>query len=192
MCCLLLFRLHASVSYIRLPIGFILNHHKCLHSASGVWLIYGAPFVLLTIFIILLQQSFPAPKVSNEVPAQGCCDCPQRFDGITIDLELDWKFDDILSELNSLQIKLYLSAPKFAKTGPRDFSNRSCKPFTMRVSVDENDDDTESEVEEYGSLSDGESTFENQCSYLTDKEGIVGTALHELSHENHLQVKCFD
>ena len=37
--------------------------------------------------------------------------------------------------------------------------------------------------------SDGESTFENQCSYLMDEEGIVGTALHELSHENHLQVK---
>uniref|UniRef100_A0A7N2N7E4 Uncharacterized protein n=1 Tax=Quercus lobata TaxID=97700 RepID=A0A7N2N7E4_QUELO len=119
----------------------------------------------------------------------GCCDCPQRFDGITIDPELDLKFDDILSELNSLQIKLYISAPKFAKTGPREFSNRSCKAFTMRVSVDENDDDTESEVEKYGSLSDGESTFENQCSYLMDEEGIVGTALHELSHENHLQVK---
>ena len=37
--------------------------------------------------------------------------------------------------------------------------------------------------------SDGESTFENQFSYLMDGEGIVGTALHELSHENHLQVK---
>ncbi|KAL0004367.1 hypothetical protein SO802_011928 [Lithocarpus litseifolius] len=95
----------------------------------------------------------------------------------------------MLSELNSLQIKLHLSATKFAKTGPRDFSNTSCKPFTMRVSVDENDDDTESEAEEYGSLSDGESTFGNQCSYLMDEEGIVGTALHELSHENHLQVK---
>uniref|UniRef100_A0A7N2L8A1 mRNA export factor GLE1 n=1 Tax=Quercus lobata TaxID=97700 RepID=A0A7N2L8A1_QUELO len=109
---------------------------------------------------------------------KGCYNCPQRFDGITIDPKPDWKFDDILSELNSLQIKLHLSAPKFAKTGPRDFSNTSCKPFTMRVSVDENDDDTESE-----------STFENQCSYLMDEEGIVGTALHELSHENHLQVK---
>lgn len=71
-------------------------------------------------------------------------------------LEPDWKFDDMLSELTSLEIK----------------------PFTMRISVDENDDDTESE-----------STFENQCSYLMDEEGIVGTTLHELSHENHLQVK---
>ncbi|KAF3945405.1 hypothetical protein CMV_028223 [Castanea mollissima] len=59
----------------------------------------------------------------------------------------------------------------------------------MRVSVDENDDGTQSQVEEYGSLSDGESTFENQCSYLMGVEGVVETALNELSHENHLQVK---
>nr|POE66975.1 hypothetical protein CFP56_72174 [Quercus suber] len=99
-------------------------------------------------------------------------------------------FSSPSSSSSSNKVFLHLRSP--TKFLHRDFSNRSCKPFTMRVSVDENDDDTESEVEEYGSLSDGESTFENQCSYLTDKEGIVGTALHELSHENHLQVKCFD
>ena len=48
--------------------------------------------------------------------------CPQRIDGMAIDPEPNWKFDALLSELNSLETKLSSStnvpAP-FAKSRPR-------------------------------------------------------------------------
>ncbi|KAK7814418.1 mRNA export factor GLE1 [Quercus suber] len=137
--------------------------------------------------------------------------CPQRIDGMAIDPEPNWKFDALLSELNSLETKLSSStnvpAP-FAKSRPRYFSNgkssgKSCKPFIMRVFEDEIDD-TDSEGEEDRSLvaatrfncdaiylsndSDDESTFKDQ-SYLMDEVRIVEGALCELTHEHHLEEK---
>ena len=48
--------------------------------------------------------------------------CPQRIDGIAIDPEPDWEFDALLSELNSLEMKLSTSTKvpvPFAKSRPR-------------------------------------------------------------------------
>lgn len=137
--------------------------------------------------------------------------CPQRIDGIAIDPEPDWEFDALLSELNSLEMKLSTSTKvpvPFAKSRPRGFlkgksGGESRKPFIMRVSEDEIED-TESEGEEDRSLvaakrfncdeiylsddSDDESTFEVQP-YLMDEVGIVEGAFCELTHEHHLEVK---
>merc|ERR1712192_71014 len=128
--------------------------------------------------------------------------CPQRIDGMAIDPEPHWKFDALLSELNSLETKLSSStnvpAP-FTKSTP---SGKSCKPFIMRVFEDEIDN-TDSEGEEdhssvaatrfncdaiYLSDSDDESTFKDQ-SYLMDEVRIVEGALCELTHEHHLEDK---
>ncbi|XP_059446123.1 mRNA export factor GLE1 isoform X2 [Corylus avellana] len=139
--------------------------------------------------------------------------CHQRIDGIAVDPDPDWKFDTLLSELNSLETKLNTStkvpAP-FIKARPRDFSNEksantSRRPFVMHVSDDEMED-TESEVEEDRSLvaakrfncdklylsnsddSDDESDLEFQ-SYLMGEVGSVEGVLCELTDEHELDVK---
>ncbi|XP_062158142.1 mRNA export factor GLE1 isoform X2 [Alnus glutinosa] len=126
--------------------------------------------------------------------------CHQRIDGISVDPDPDWKFDSLLSELNSLETKLNTSAKV-----PAPFIKARPRPFVMRVSEDEMED-TESKVEEDRSLvaakrfncdkiylsnsddSDYESDLEFQ-SYLVGEVGSVEGALCELTHEHKLDVK---
>ncbi|KAL5718021.1 hypothetical protein ACHQM5_010966 [Ranunculus cassubicifolius] len=76
---------------------------------------------------------------------------PNNINGITLDPKPDWSFDDLVSELSSLELKQCVSsrAPMFTKTPPREFPNnkgssRSSKAFVMRIS----DDDIVSDDEE--------------------------------------------
>ncbi|KAI3733464.1 hypothetical protein L6452_12907 [Arctium lappa] len=136
--------------------------------------------------------------------------CPQRVGGIVADPQIDWSFDELLSELNAVDHKLQapsLVALPFTKTHSSDFSvvshaGKNRKSFVMHVSDDESDDDDEGnysrrlatggrfaceEVYLSDVDSDNESTTGAQWS-LMDKGGVIEGALIELSHEHQITV----
>lgn len=131
--------------------------------------------------------------------------CPQRVDGVDVDPEPDCTFNALLSELNSLEMRLNTTAKvpgRFTKARPRVDDKRP-RPFVMRVFEDEMDE-TESEGEEDLPLvaakhfncdehylsddSDDELALGLQ-SCLMDEAGLVEGALCELTHEHQLEVK---
>lgn len=141
--------------------------------------------------------------------------CPQTVNGIGLEPEPDWSFDTLLSELNSLEMKLNVSSSvplRFAKTKSREFCGekgikKSSNTFVMRIS-DEEFEDSEGETEEvrdqrlvkatrfncdefYLSGSDDDSYnkpgLEVQT-YLVNEEGPVESALFELTHAHQLGV----
>lgn len=59
---------------------------------------------------------------------------PVNVNGLTLDPKPDWTFDDLISELHSLQLMqaATVKSPIFTKTQPRDFLKKS-KAFVMRV-----------------------------------------------------------
>ncbi|KAL5552755.1 hypothetical protein UlMin_040156, partial [Ulmus minor] len=143
--------------------------------------------------------------------------CPQNIDGIVADPEPDWSFDALLSELNSLEMKLVTSTSgtlvPFTRTKSRYTSNgksqkKSSRPFVMNVLENETDD-IEGEtakvhdqnymtVNQFGcdvlylstddENSEDESTLEAQP-YLMEEGGLVEGALFELGLEHQLGVK---
>uniref|UniRef100_A0A2P2KI25 Protein GLE1 isoform X2 n=1 Tax=Rhizophora mucronata TaxID=61149 RepID=A0A2P2KI25_RHIMU len=146
--------------------------------------------------------------VKLEVPSR------QQVDQIAADPEPDWSFDALLSELNSLEKKLYAVSPAagaLAKTQLPEFWNgksaqRRPTGFVMRVSDDEMEG-SEDESEEGGDtnlvevkrfhcdglyMSDSdESDYELSLrteSHLMGELGLVDAALVELSHEHQLGV----
>ncbi|KAG7974685.1 hypothetical protein I3843_06G060200 [Carya illinoinensis] len=124
--------------------------------------------------------------------------CPQSVDGIALDPEPDWNFDALLSELNSLEMKLNTSAKV-----PARFTKSRLRPFVMHVFEDEMED-SESDGEDNRRLvpakrfkcekhylsddSDDELALEFQ-SYLMDEVGLVESALCELTYEYQVDTK---
>lgn len=136
--------------------------------------------------------------------------CPQRVGGIIADPQIDWSFDELLSELNAVDHKLQASSLvslPFTKTHSSDLSvvshaGKNRKAFVMHVSDDEGDDDEGNysrslaiggrfaceEVYLSDDVdSDNESTTGAQWS-LMDKGGVIEGALIELSHEHQITV----
>ncbi|XP_024991627.1 protein GLE1-like isoform X2 [Cynara cardunculus var. scolymus] len=137
--------------------------------------------------------------------------CPQRVGGIVADPQIDWSFDELLSELNAvdhrLQASSLVSLP-FTKTHSSDLSvvshaGKNRKSFVMHVSDDEGDYDDEGNYSRPLAMggrfaceevylsddadSDNESTTGAQWS-LMDKGGVIEGALIELSHEHQITV----
>nr|XP_043638460.1 protein GLE1 [Erigeron canadensis] len=137
--------------------------------------------------------------------------CPQRVGNIVVDPQIDWSFDDLLSELNTIDSKLqasslvasHLTKAHSSKIYDFGYAEKTRKAFIMHVSDDESDDDdveTNSRHVVTGNrfafeeiyLSDGvdsdrEPTRGAEWS-LMDKGGVVEGALIELSHEHQLSV----
>ncbi|XP_075523917.1 mRNA export factor GLE1-like isoform X1 [Primulina tabacum] len=139
--------------------------------------------------------------------------CPPNINGMTADPQPDWSFDNLLSELDTIEKKLIanldLTVP-FDKKQPRNLrasKENYCSTggFVMHVSdhgLGFSDSDTEEEVvntsmfsgrrfgldEVYMSDdSDYELPVDAQC-HLMDKVGLAEGALHELNHEFQLYV----
>ncbi|XP_076884765.1 mRNA export factor GLE1-like [Bidens hawaiensis] len=136
--------------------------------------------------------------------------CPQCVNGIIVDPQTDWSFDDLISELNTIDQKLQASSlPSlhYTKTHSSDVpvTNKNRKAFVMHVSDDELDDDDVYEENNSKSVtmgnrfgcedfclsdsedSDNESTSRARWS-LMEKGGVIEGALLELSHEHQLSV----
>ncbi|KAJ9554605.1 hypothetical protein OSB04_018650 [Centaurea solstitialis] len=136
--------------------------------------------------------------------------CPQRVGGIIADPQIDWSFDELLTELNAVDHKLQASSlvsSPFTKTSSSDrsvirYAEKTRKSFVMHVSDDESDDDegNYSRPSAMGGRfacddvylsddvdSDDESTSGAQWS-LMDKGGVIEGALIELSHEHQITV----
>lgn len=112
--------------------------------------------------------------------------CPQCVGGIIADPQIDWSFDDLISELNTIDERLQASTLvplHFTKTQSSDLSvaEKNMKAFVMRVLDDEGADDDD----DYDY--DCESADEVQWSPM-DKGGVIEGALIELSHEHQLSV----
>ncbi|KAL8504224.1 hypothetical protein ACS0TY_022818 [Phlomoides rotata] len=140
--------------------------------------------------------------------------CPENVNGISVDPQPDWSFDNLLLELDSIDKKLssnldFLSP--FTKTQTRDVraskdNKSSTRGFVMRVSDDEIsyvDFDSDDEADNkpmvsgrrfacddlYMSSDESEDDIDSgtQC-YLMDKVGLTEVALTELTHELQLSV----
>ncbi|KAK4265356.1 hypothetical protein QN277_026418 [Acacia crassicarpa] len=133
--------------------------------------------------------------------------CPQRAEGITAEPEPDWTFDDLMSELNALEMKLTTSCtdPFPTKSIYSGHEIERGRPFMLHAPEYEMEDseseDEQDETIEAGKrfgcnelyLSDSDSSdivpaFEEQ-GYLMNEVGEVEGALLELSHEHQLRVK---
>ncbi|XP_073037659.1 mRNA export factor GLE1-like isoform X2 [Primulina eburnea] len=130
--------------------------------------------------------------------------CPQNVNGIAADPKPDWSFDDLRSELDTIEKKLIpsldFSAP-FDKKRPRNRCNT--RGFAMHVSDHElgcSDSDVEEEVVNSSMVSGRKFSFEEldmsdgydyelpvyaQCQ-LMDKVGLAEGAIRELSYEFQL------
>ncbi|XP_073037126.1 mRNA export factor GLE1-like [Primulina eburnea] len=132
--------------------------------------------------------------------------CPQNVNGMAADPQPDWSFDDLRSELDTIEKKLIpsldFSAP-FDKKRPRNRCNT--RGFAMHVSDHElgcSDNDVEEEVVNSSMVSGRKFSFEElymsddydyelpvyaQCQ-LMDKVGLAEGALRELIYEFQLYV----
>ncbi|XP_073039019.1 mRNA export factor GLE1-like [Primulina eburnea] len=139
--------------------------------------------------------------------------CPPHINGMTEDPQPDWNFDNLLSELDTIEKKLIanLDLPvPFDKKQPRNLrasKKNYCSTggFVMHVSdhgLGFSDSDTEEEVVNTSMFSgrrfgfdefymsddsDYELSVDAQC-HLMDKVGLAEGALHELNHEFQLYV----
>ncbi|RVX04444.1 Protein GLE1 [Vitis vinifera] len=141
--------------------------------------------------------------------------CPQNENGIiAADPEPDWSFEALVSELNSLELKLNSSSIfpiPFTKTESRGLSNVKKGPtaFVMRVSDDEMEDvEREGGVEEvydrslvagsrfacdelYLSDSDDESNLHDQF-HLMDKAGVAEGIRDVGMADDPISISIFD
>ncbi|OVA20560.1 GLE1-like [Macleaya cordata] len=144
--------------------------------------------------------------------------CPKFVDGITADPEPNWNLDSLVSELNSLELKLHGSSTApivpFTKKQLREFPNmkgvnRSQRAFVMRVSDDEMEDmdsDDEEEIEDRRLvigrrfscaelyLSDSDSSeddlaLEESRIQLMGQVGLLDGVLSELDYEHQQGIK---
>ncbi|XP_075504721.1 LOW QUALITY PROTEIN: mRNA export factor GLE1-like [Primulina tabacum] len=139
--------------------------------------------------------------------------CPQNVNGMAADPQPDWSFDDLRSELDTMEKKLIPSLDiyvHFDKKRPRNLrasKENRCNTggFAMHVSDHElgcSDSDVEEEVVNSSMVSGRKFSFEElymsdgsdyelpvyaQCQ-LMDKVGLAEGALHELSYEFQLYV----
>lgn len=134
---------------------------------------------------------------------------PINVNGVTLDPKPDWTFDDLISELHSLQLKqaATVKSPIFTKTQPRDFPKKS-KVFVMRapdygdtVVDDEENQDPNMVVgkrfgcaDYYVSDSDSDSSedelaLEGTQVHLMDPVGLLEGLLYEreLEHQNWVE-----
>ncbi|KAL8218904.1 hypothetical protein R6Q57_022277 [Mikania cordata] len=136
--------------------------------------------------------------------------CPQRVNGIQADPQVDWSFDELISELNAIDHKRQASSLvplHFSQAHPGDLSvgEKNRNAFVMHVSDDEGDEDDDAYENNSRNVtrsnrfgcediflsdsgdSDCESTTGSQWS-LMDKGGVIEGALVELSNEHQLSV----
>lgn len=133
---------------------------------------------------------------------------PINVNGAAFDPKPDWTFDDLISELHSLQLKqaaATMKTPIFTKTLPRDFPKRS-KAFVMKVPdyedvlTDDEDDENQDPnvvvgkrfgcVDDYVSDSDSDSSedelaLQDTQTHLMDPVGLLEGLLHERDLEHH-------
>ncbi|KAG6422367.1 hypothetical protein SASPL_118935 [Salvia splendens] len=138
--------------------------------------------------------------------------CPRNVNGITADPQPDWSFDQLLSEIDSIEKKLNsnLDFPSpFTKNEPRDLkASKDKRSFVMRVSdheTDYADADSDSEVEADNLLvasgrrfacdelytsddSEDDVSLGMQCHQLMDRAGLAEAAVYELMDEHRLNV----
>ncbi|KAL1565228.1 protein GLE1-like isoform X4 [Salvia divinorum] len=138
--------------------------------------------------------------------------CPQNVNGIAADPQPDWSFDNLLSELDSIdkELNLTLDFPSpFTKKEPRDLKASTDKRgFVMRVSdheTDYADADSDSEVEVDNSLvasgrrftcdelymsddSEDGASLGMQCHQLMDRARLAEAAVYELTDERRFNV----
>ncbi|XP_042061385.1 protein GLE1-like isoform X1 [Salvia splendens] len=138
--------------------------------------------------------------------------CPRNVNGITADPQPDWSFDQLLSEINSIEKKLNsnLDFPSpFTKNEPRDLkASKDKRGFVMRVSdyeTDYADADSDSEADADNSLvasgrrfacdelymsddSEDDVSLGMQCHQLMDRAGLAEAAVYELNDEHRLNV----
>ncbi|CAJ1853956.1 unnamed protein product [Sphenostylis stenocarpa] len=145
------------------------------------------------------------------------CNCSQRVDGVSVEPEPDWSFDDLVSELNALETKLANATSSTERSSPFE-KTRSCgreiekgRAFVLRAdeyemedSESEDDDHVDKALVVAGSakrftcdelyLSDSDDDSDNVSgfevrTYLMDELGEVEGALFELTQEHQLRVK---
>ncbi|KAI3467618.1 hypothetical protein Pfo_024280 [Paulownia fortunei] len=137
--------------------------------------------------------------------------CRQNVNGIAADPQPDWSFDNLLSELDSIDKKLNVTLDfpvPFTKKKPRELraskdNYRCARGFVMHVSDHESDytdGDSEEEADNSSMVSgrrfacdelymsdDSENGIPlGMQSHLMDKVGLAEGALHELTHELQL------
>lgn len=133
-----------------------------------------------------------------------------NVDGITADPQPDWSFDNLLSDIDTIEKKLNVSSKisvPFTKTQPREFqaskmTNKYSRGFVMHVSDNETDSDNEVEVEdssmvagtrfscdEFYMSDDSEDKLPLGIPCLMNKVGLVEGALSELVHDLQFSVK---
>ncbi|KAK4753613.1 hypothetical protein SAY87_001717 [Trapa incisa] len=126
--------------------------------------------------------------------------CPRSLEGISVDPDPDWSFDDLLSELSALEEKLssslsLLAAPFSERRSRRHASNttnsgRSPIVFRLCISEDEMGEEEDAVDErpvsqnqfEFNELylsedKDDELSLEAAHPYLMDKVGLVESSL---------------
>ncbi|CAI9775350.1 unnamed protein product [Fraxinus pennsylvanica] len=136
-----------------------------------------------------------------------------NVDGITADPQPDWSFDNLLTEIDTIEKKLNVSSKisvPFTKTQPREFqaskmANKYSRGFVMHMSDNEleaTDSDSEEEVEdssmvvgtrfscdEFYMSDDSEDKLPLEIPCLMNKVGLVEGALSELIHDLQFSVK---
>ncbi|KAL2543309.1 Protein GLE1 [Abeliophyllum distichum] len=133
-------------------------------------------------------------------------------DGITADPQPDWSFENLLSELDTIEKKLNVSSNfpvQFTKTPPREFqaskeTNKYSRGFIMHLSdneLEKTDSDSEEEVDDSSMVmgtrfacdecymsDDSEDELPLGIPCLMNKVGLVEGALSELIHDLQFSV----
>ncbi|KAL2559882.1 Protein GLE1 [Forsythia ovata] len=133
-------------------------------------------------------------------------------DGITADPQPDWSFENLLSELDTIEKKLNVSSNfpvPFTKTQPREFqaskeTNKYSRGFIMHLSdneLEKTDSDSEEEVDDSSMVTgtrfacdecymsdDSEDELPLGIPCLMNKVGLVEGALSELIHDLQFSV----
>ncbi|KAK6160293.1 hypothetical protein DH2020_003674 [Rehmannia glutinosa] len=154
-------------------------------------------------------ETFSGKKEPSQREIMGAIElelrCPKNVNGIAADPQPDWSFDNLLSELDSINqrqnVALDFPVP-FTKTQPtllrasRD--NFHCaRGFLMRVSEEsDTDDDSQEEADNYSMVSGRRfacdelymSDDSDDGYHLKDKMGLAEGAMHELLDEFQLTV----
>ncbi|KAK6159635.1 hypothetical protein DH2020_003016 [Rehmannia glutinosa] len=154
-------------------------------------------------------ETFSGKKEPSQREIMGAIElelrCPKNVNGIAADPQPDWSFDNLLSELDSINqrqnVALDFPVP-FTKTQPtllrasRD--NFHCaRGFLMRVSDEsDTDDDSQEEADNYSMVSGRRfacdelymSDDSDDGYHLKDKMGLAEGAMHELLGQFQLTV----
>ncbi|RDX67028.1 Protein GLE1, partial [Mucuna pruriens] len=182
---------------------------------AGVALLPANCAIPLTLSPNLKASSFQAPRMG--AVKLNLRNCSQRVDGVAVEPEPDWSFDNLVSELNALEAKLVTSSSTersspFEETISRGRKFERGRAFVLRADeyeaedteTEDDDDDVDKALvvasngkrftcdELYLSDSDDDSDIVSGFEvrpYLMDELGEVEGALFELTHEHQLRVK---